>query len=138
MFGAEDSSTDALKRGHLRNIYIDNQGRCKSSDNGIDPLDEIVFRHRADLGGNGLAVVEEDEARDAAHAVFLRHVGNPVNIDAGDREPPRVLAGNFLDQRSHLTARATPVGLELNEDWAAGLEHALVCFPANPRSVVAR
>ena len=55
----------------LRTIRI----ACEELDRTLDPFLDLRLGQRADLGGRDLALAEDHHGRNAAHAVFLRHVG---------------------------------------------------------------
>src|SRR5262249_28872812 len=60
-----------------------------------------------------------------AHAQLVRGLVVLVDVERRDRELAGVLAGDLLDHRLHRLARATPFGLELEQDRDRSVQHLL-------------
>ena len=58
----------------------DGSGRERASDHRLHPLIERVLRQGADLGRGDLAVLEQHQSGDAAHAVTAGRLGVVVDV----------------------------------------------------------
>src|SRR5919199_2476986 len=74
-----------------------------------------LLRGRADHALLLLAVLEEDERRDALDAVALRDGRVVVNVEFDDRGLPLVLLGHGLDSRGEHAARRAPLSPEVDK-----------------------
>src|SRR5205085_7149139 len=70
-----------------------------------------------------LAVLEEDERRDALDAVALRDLRVVVNVELDDRGAARVLLRDGLDRRRKHAAGRAPLRPEVHEHGAVGLQN---------------
>src|SRR6185437_10589460 len=70
-----------------------------SSDRGVDPAHQLLLRLGADLGGGDLAVLEQQQGRDRAHAIARRRHRVLVDIDLHDLELAIHLLGDVLERR---------------------------------------
>src|SRR5579884_706869 len=101
-------------------------GFSRSRDDGINPLDKSAFRKRTDLCGQGLALFEDYERRDAADAILHLRFGVDVDIHPGERELSSLRLDDLVDHRGDLPARPAPNGPKFNKDRPFGLEHFLL------------
>src|ERR671939_389327 len=82
-----------------------------------------LLRGRADHPLLLLAVLEEDERRDALDAVALRDRRVVVHVQLDDRRAARVLLGHGLDRRREHAARRAPLRPEVHQHRPFGLQH---------------
>ena len=87
----------------------------------LHPFLQLAFRQGADLGAGHLAVLEQDQGRNAAHVVGLGRAGVLVDIDLGDRELFAQFGADFLERRGDLLARPAPLGPEVDKYRLRGL-----------------
>ena len=94
-----------------------------NSDVRRDPVLQPALRQRADLRRGGLAVLEQDQRRDAAHRIVVRRHRVVVDVHLGDRQLAGELAGEFLQRRADHLAGAAPLGPEVHQHRSLGLQH---------------
>src|SRR5207253_3957283 len=75
--------------------------------------------HAADL----LAILEEDQRGDTHDAVTTRYVGAIVHVHLDGAQAALILAGQLLDDRSDLAARAAPGRPEVYQHRFVRLQH---------------
>src|ERR1700749_1418165 len=100
--------------------------RGARGDGAFDPLLDLGLRKRADLRRRDLAALEDHHRRDAAHAVFLRHVRILVDVDLGNRDLAFHLRRQFIQRRCDHLARAAPLRPEIDHDRALGVEDVVL------------
>src|SRR3546814_8819547 len=85
---------------------------CRASDDRFNPLHQLALADRPDLGCGDLAILEQHEGGDAAHAVLLRGLRIVVDVDLGDVTPPFLFAAvdwkGPRSKPSHLCAFRLP------------------------------
>src|ERR671931_2379006 len=81
------------------------------------------LRGRADHALLLLAVLEEDERRDALDAVALRDRRVVVHVELDDRGAAGVLLRHGLDRRREHAARRAPLRPEIHEHRPVGFEN---------------
>src|ERR1700731_1668967 len=87
-----------------------------ASDRLANPLDQLALGQRADLLGRDLTVLEDDQGRDAAHAVLGGRARVLVDIDLGDGDLAGELLGDLFERRRDHLAGAAPFRPEIYQD----------------------
>src|SRR5262249_18752260 len=80
----------------------------------------------SDLLAFDLAVLEEDEGRNAAHVEALRCLGVLVDVELHDRELVAVLLGDVVQHGGDRLAGTAPLRPEVDEHRAGCLQHILL------------
>src|SRR5439155_20829692 len=70
-----------------------------------------------------LAVLEEQEGRDAQHVVLLGDVLVRVDVQLADLQLALVLGRQLIDERREVAARSTPGRPEIHQDGLRGAQH---------------
>src|SRR5437868_8515622 len=91
-----------------------------------EKLEERLFVRHADVLPGLLAVLEDEDGRDAADAVTLGDARRVVDVELGDLVLADGLVRDFLDDRSEHFAGAAPRGGEIDEDGLRRLEDFLI------------
>src|ERR1700688_1328263 len=89
------------------------RGRFAPSEHRFDPLRELGLGQRPYLGGGDLAVLEQNQRRDATHAVFHRRLRVLVDIYLGDGDLALHVGRQFLQERRNRLARTAPFRPEI-------------------------
>src|SRR3954454_2811105 len=71
---------------------------------------------RSDEAGDGHAVAEDRDRRDALDAEAVAELGVGLDVDLGQLDTPLALGGLGLDDRAERPARAAPGGPEVDDD----------------------
>ena len=82
---------------------------------GFQLLGEYVFRHGAYLFINDLAVLENQQRRNATNAKFHRRLGVGVNVNFAHYYFAFVLAGKLFHHGAYHAAGAAPFGPEIDQ-----------------------
>ena len=85
----------------------------------FDPIDQLPLRHVADLGRRDLAVLEQHQGRNAAHAIALRRLRIVVDVDLGDGQLAVHVLGDLFQRRGDHLARTAPLRPEIDQHRAA-------------------
>src|SRR5690625_3257840 len=99
-------------------------GRGWSGSEGtVDEGGQLALGNGADLGGLGLAALEQNQRGNAADAVLGRALAVGVDIHLADLDLACVVPGNFVeDGRNHLAGPA-PLGPEVHQYGLVGLQY---------------
>src|SRR5688572_3327045 len=100
-------------------------GRTLGGGQAERPLDRAL-RLRADHGGRGLAVLEEDQRGYRGDAVSLLELVLRVDVDLDELELVLALRGDAVEHGRNCVARAAPLGPEVHEDGLVGLDDLLL------------
>src|SRR5690606_10154825 len=73
-----------------------------------------------------LAVLVQDQRRDAGDAQLGGHACVLIDVDLGDLQRAGLLFGDFIEDRCDHAARSAPDGPEVDQDRHIGLEHFLI------------
>ena len=85
--------------------------------------ENLALGQGADLGRRHLAVLEQDQRRDAADAIFHRRLRILVDVDLGDRDLALHVAGQLLEERRDHLAGTAPLRPEVDEHRPGGAQH---------------
>jgi hypothetical protein len=78
-------------------------------------LRELRTWHHARLTPYGLAFVKQNEGRNALHSELLGYRLVAVYVNLDDFELALMLGGHLFQDRRHSFARATPIGVKINQ-----------------------
>jgi hypothetical protein len=92
----------------------------------VKHLFDVRFSDRADLLLHHLATLENQQRRDAANLVTAGRLDIRVHIDLADLHPAGILGRDLIDRRTHLPARAAPLGPEVNQNRLRGFQNFLI------------
>ena len=95
----------------------------EASGNAVDELGQLCLADGADLGSLNLAVLEQQQGRDAANLETRGGLLVVVDIDLDHLDPSRIFIGQLVHQRSDHLARATPFGPEIDQNGHIALQH---------------
>src|SRR6056297_74935 len=102
------------------------------SDAAFDPVLQRGLGGGAGAVRDHLAILEDEQRRDAADAHGGGGVRVAVNVDLGDLDLAAHFFGQFFEGRTDLLARATPFGPEIDHDGNVGVLNfcveCLVCY----------
>src|SRR5690606_6036339 len=87
------------------------------------PVLDRAFRRGPDFRCGDLPVLEQNQRRNAAYAVFGRGLRVLVDVDLGDLELPLHLSGNLIQRGSDLLAGAAPFRPEINQNQAGTFQN---------------
>src|SRR6266446_7477546 len=96
--------------------------RFAASEHRFDPLRELGLRERSDLGGGDLAILEQDQRRDAAYAVFHRCLRVLIDVDLGNSDLALHVARQLLQEGRNRLARTAPFRPEVDQHRTGGAE----------------
>src|SRR5665213_3006139 len=89
----------------------------------VEHLTDRLLRDEADDAVDGLAALEEDEARDPGDAVLPGDRGVLVGVHLHEADPVAELTGDLLDDGREHAARAAPGGPKIDQDGLVGAQH---------------
>jgi hypothetical protein len=97
------------------------QSKKVGSDRFVDPALQGSFWGCARPVGNNLAVLKDEQRRDATHAHGGGSVGVAVNINLGNFDLAFVLDGQLFQSRADLFSWAAPFGPEIHHNGDIGI-----------------
>src|SRR6266446_10123290 len=105
------------RRGHFGS-------RCgHSGDERMEPRLDGAARLGADQPIDELAVLEEQQRRDAPDTEARGRLGVGIDVELADDEPAGVGARDVVDRRGERVTGTTPVGPAVEEHGRAGARH---------------
>ena len=88
----------------------------------LDSVQEAILRRVADDALDLLAVLEEDQGRNALDAELPLRLRVVVDVELGDLEATRILLCDLLEHGGDHAAGAAPFGPEVDQDRLVGLD----------------
>src|SRR5829696_5673723 len=92
----------------------------------VDDLLKVVFLCQADDRLDHLSAFEEQNRRNAADLIHLRHLGIVVDIHLADRDLAQVFGSEGVDRGAETLTGAAPLRPEIHQHWPTRLQHAVI------------